>query len=96
MKKTIFLLVALCLLSLLLSGCANSTSGRNATADAAAPKFINGKLDQTFKLKVPTPTGFNEIIIADKKGFLKEVGLEVEYTVFLQQSLFAFYSGLSN
>lgn len=86
MRKTIFLLVALCSLSLLLSGCVNSTSGRTATADVAAPKFINGKLDQTFKLKVPTPTGFNEIIIADKKGFLKEVGLEVEYTGSLPQN----------
>ncbi|MDF2873566.1 MAG: ABC-type nitrate/sulfonate/bicarbonate transport system, periplasmic component [Sporomusa sp.] len=88
MKKIQITSILLILFALLLSGCGNSAvdSKQTAAADEGSPKFVNGKLTQTFKLKLPTPTGFNEIIVADKKGFLKEVGLEVEYTGTLPQN----------
>ncbi|MDR3229898.1 MAG: ABC transporter substrate-binding protein [Synergistaceae bacterium] len=53
------------------------------------PKFVNGKLDKTFILKVPTMSGFNEIYIGEKLGFYKEVGLDIEYTGSMTGSLLA-------
>lgn len=61
----------------LLTGCSVFTQ---KTADDDKPKFVNGKLTKEFHLKVVTPTDFNELIIADKKGFFKEVGIVPEYT----------------
>ncbi len=44
------------------------------------PRFINGKLTREFELKTPTFTSFNEFIIADLKGFFKEVNIKPVYT----------------
>ena len=60
-----------------LTGCSITTQ---KNADDDKPKFVNGKLTKEFHLKVVTPTDFNEMIIADKKGFFKEVGIIPEYT----------------
>ncbi|MDU4960486.1 MAG: ABC transporter substrate-binding protein [Sporomusaceae bacterium] len=76
MKKVI--LIATGLLMVILTGCSPLFTSK--TADTDKPKFVNGKLDREFRLKVVTPTDFNEFIIADKKGFLKEVGIIPEYT----------------
>ncbi|MDR1741986.1 MAG: ABC transporter substrate-binding protein [Synergistaceae bacterium] len=53
------------------------------------PKFVNGKLDRPFTLRVPTMTGFNEIYIGEKLGFYKEVGLDIEYTGSMTGSMLA-------
>jgi sulfonate transport system substrate-binding protein len=61
-----------------LAGCGSQTATKTAEADK--PKFVNGKLTKEFHLKAPTLQDFNEIIIADRKGFFKEVGLVIDYT----------------
>lgn len=61
----------------LITGCSVFTQ---KTADDDKPRFINGKLTKEFHLKVVTPTDFNELIIADKKGFFQDVGIIPEYT----------------
>ncbi|WP_052410144.1 substrate-binding domain-containing protein [Paenibacillus durus] len=85
MKKTIGLLLTLTivLLTLFLAGCGNSTS--SPSKDSEEPKFVNGKLTKEFELKTPTFTGFNEFIIADLKGFFKEVNIKPVYTGVLAQ-----------
>ncbi|WP_025695164.1 ABC transporter substrate-binding protein [Paenibacillus durus] len=85
MKKTTGLLLTLtiALLSLSLAGCGNSAS--STSKDSEEPKFVNGKLTKEFELKTPTFTGFNEFIIADLKGFFKEVNIKPVYTGVLAQ-----------
>ncbi|WP_209702102.1 ABC transporter substrate-binding protein [Clostridium algifaecis] len=96
MRKSIknFLLIAFCTATSMsiLSGCGNTKSNLNQSSssnsseiyDSTKPytgKFVNGKLTKPFHLKMQTPTGFTEeSIIADKKGFYKEVGIIPEFT----------------
>ncbi|AJA49424.1 hypothetical protein CPAST_c33580 [Clostridium pasteurianum DSM 525 = ATCC 6013] len=88
MKKILVSTISLIfIISLLLTGCGKSkatdSSSTSEVGDSSKPyigKLVNGKLTKPFNLKVPTQTGFNEIIIADKKGFLKEVGINLQYT----------------
>ncbi|MDU4960456.1 MAG: ABC transporter substrate-binding protein [Sporomusaceae bacterium] len=74
--------------SLLLGGCGGNAAEQTKAADGK-PKFINGKLDKEFTLKVPTQTGFNEIYIGERLGFYKDVGLNIEYTGSMSGGLLA-------
>jgi ABC-type nitrate/sulfonate/bicarbonate transport system substrate-binding protein len=58
-------------------------------AGETKPRFVNGRLDKPFSLKVPTMSGFNEIYIGEKLGFYKEVGLDIEYTGSMTGSMLA-------
>ncbi|MDF2503089.1 ABC transporter substrate-binding protein [Clostridium sp.] len=85
MKKFLILVLSALMIISLFIGCGKSKStatseGENDSSKPYTGKFVNGKLTKPFTLKVPTQTGFNEIIIADKKGFLKDVGINLEYT----------------
>lgn len=75
------------------------SSGAPAAAGTSAPKtasaetgpdgrsFENYTLNKRYTLKVVKPTQYNEIIFADKQGFLNEVGLDVEYIGALPQNV---------
>ncbi|AJA49091.1 ABC-type nitrate/sulfonate/bicarbonate transport system, periplasmic component [Clostridium pasteurianum DSM 525 = ATCC 6013] len=88
MKKLLVLILSVAMTLLTFTGCgksstSNATSSTSETFDSSKPytgKFVNGKLTKPFHLKMPTPTGFTEGIIADQKGFFKEVGIIPEYT----------------
>lgn len=91
MKKFLTVVLSVVTIMSLFVGCGKSTSNTSANnasesdvADSTKPytgKFVNGKLTKPFHLKMPTPTGFTEeSIIADKKGFYKEVGIVPEFT----------------
>ncbi|MDR1875384.1 MAG: ABC transporter substrate-binding protein [Synergistaceae bacterium] len=60
-----------------------------AAASGNGPRFVGGKLDRPFDLRVPTMSGFNEIYIGEKLGFYKEVGLNIEYTGSMTGSMLA-------
>jgi ABC-type nitrate/sulfonate/bicarbonate transport system substrate-binding protein len=75
-RKWIFGLASLLLL-VIITGCSVYTQ---KPTEEEKPKFVDGKLTKEFHLKVVTPTDFNEFIIADQKGFFKEVGIIPEYT----------------
>ncbi|MDR3348508.1 MAG: ABC transporter substrate-binding protein [Acidaminococcales bacterium] len=71
-------------LAALTAGCGGSSATKGGK-----PKFVNGKLDKPFNLKVPTMSGFNEIYIGEKLGFYKEVGLNIDYTGSMTGSMLA-------
>ncbi len=77
MKKILLTGLMSIVMLVFLAGCSAATQ---KTADDDKPKSVNGRLTKAFHLKVVTPTDFNEMIIADKKGFFKEVGIIPEYT----------------
>lgn len=77
MKKRVVVGLVSLLMVVILTGCSVFTQ---KPTEEDKPKFVNGKLTKEFHLKVVTPTDFNEIIIADQKGFFKEVGIIPEYT----------------
>lgn len=88
-KKLLFGISLLTALALAITGCNKGTAPSTATADNDKPKFVNGKLTKEFHLKVPTLQNFNEITIADKKGFFKEVGIILDYTGVINGGLMA-------
>lgn len=49
--------------------------------------FENFTLNERYTLRVVRPTQYNEIIFADRQGFLDEVGLDVEYIGALPQNV---------
>lgn len=83
MKKNLALLLTFMFLTFSLWGCGQSAA--SASKDNDEPKFVNGKLTREFELKTPTFTGYNEFIIADLKGFFKEVNIKPVYTGVLAQ-----------
>ncbi|PRR85444.1 ABC transporter substrate-binding protein [Clostridium luticellarii] len=96
MKRRIkvFLLFALSLVVVLsvFAGCGNkkSSSSDSNFYDDTKPytgKFVNGKLTKPFHLKIETQQGFKDGIIADKKGFFKEVGIIPEFTGVLSPNM---------
>jgi len=68
----------------LLTGC-----GKEVATTNDKPKFVNGKLTKEFHIKAPTLQSFNEMIIADQKGFFKEVGIVIDYTGVMSGSMLA-------
>ncbi|GHS98506.1 ABC transporter substrate-binding protein [Synergistales bacterium] len=87
-NKKFTLCTALCLLSLIVLTAVGVSAGEAASQNDK-PKFVNGRLDKPFTLKVPTMSGFNEIYIGEQLGFYKEVGLDIEYTGSMTGSLLA-------
>ncbi|BAH07521.1 hypothetical protein CKR_2470 [Clostridium kluyveri NBRC 12016] len=84
-SKKFYLLVSFSIIAILslFTGCGNTKSNSSEIYDSTKTytgKFVNGKLTKPFHLKIQTQTSFNEAIIADKKGFFKEVGIIPEYT----------------
>lgn len=72
------------------AGAAAPASSQEASKAAAGPdgrSFENGKLNNRYTIKVVKPTQYNEIIFADKEGFLDQVGLDIEYIGSLPQNV---------
>ncbi|MBP2032948.1 ABC-type nitrate/sulfonate/bicarbonate transport system substrate-binding protein [Clostridium algifaecis] len=82
-KKFLMLVLSVVVVVSTFTGCGSKKSSESNVNDSTKPytgKFVNGKLTKPFHLKIETQTGFNEAIIADKKGFFKQVGIIPEYT----------------
>jgi ABC-type nitrate/sulfonate/bicarbonate transport system substrate-binding protein len=77
MKRTIALLILIGFIAVSFIGGGKSAS---LSADSSEPKFVHGRLTKEFELKTQTLTGFNELIIADLKGFFKKVNIKPVYT----------------
>ncbi|MDF2571875.1 MAG: taurine transporter substrate binding subunit [Sporomusa sp.] len=85
-KLTLVLSLILLVGATVLAGCGSQTVTK---AEEDKPKFVNGKLTKEFHIKAPTLQDFNEIIIADRKGFFKEVGIVIDYTGVVPAGLMA-------
>lgn len=82
-KSASFVLALLVALTLVLSGCGSQPASAPQTTEASGAKSE----DKPFKLRVVTQTTFSDTIVADKLGFFKDEGIEIEYVGSLGQGV---------
>ncbi|TWH47532.1 ABC transporter substrate-binding protein [Sporomusa sp. KB1] len=85
-RVSLFLSLILLVGTVALAGCGSQATVKT---EEDKPKFVNGRLTKEFHIKAPTLQDFNEIIIADQKGFFKEVGIVIDYTGVVPAGLMA-------